>query len=64
MSDLGDRVLFLVIAGTGLGSLLMWWGGFVEAEVQGLRAYAFGGLLFVIFAAALILVWRSFRRME
>lgn len=64
MTDLGDRMLLLLIAGTGLGSLLMWWGGFVVAEVEGFRAYAFGALLLVIFLAALVLVWRSFRGMK
>lgn len=64
MTDVGDRLLLVLIAATGLGSLLMWWGGFVEAEVEGTRAYVFGGFLLLIFLAALVLIWRSYQQMD
>jgi len=64
MSDLSDRLLLLVIVGTALGSLIVWWSGFVEAEVVGILDFLLGSFLAVIFLAALVLAWRSAKRTE
>ena len=61
MADIDDRTLLLVIAATALGSVLMWWGGIVEAEHDGTIELMFGGFLVLMLLVALLMLWQSYR---
>lgn len=65
MGELSDRLLILIVAGTGLAVLLVGWaGGLVEAELAGMTESVVLGVLGLLFVAVLIGIWVEFGRVR
>ncbi|SEV88652.1 hypothetical protein [Natrinema salifodinae] len=65
MGEFTDRLLILIIAVVGLGSLIIaWLGGFVVAEMGGWMEIGGLAVLVVLFLVALVGVWHEFNTVE
>lgn len=65
MSEFTDRLLLLIIAVVGLGSLTVaWFGGFVVASASGWMRTAGLVVLVALFLLALIGVWHEFNDID
>ncbi|WP_254766961.1 hypothetical protein [Salinilacihabitans rarus] len=61
MSELGDRILLLIVAATGVSVLIAGWaGGLVEAEAGGWTELALFGFLGFLVFVLLVGLWRGF----
>lgn len=65
MSEFTDRLLLLIIAIVGLGSLIVAWiGGFVVAGMSGMTETIGLAVLVSLFLIALIGVWHEFNEID
>lgn len=65
MTDLGDRLVVVLIAATGFAVLIVGWaGGLIEAEVPGVSQYVLLGLLGFAFLAVLVGIWTAFGEVD
>ncbi|QLK26396.1 hypothetical protein HYG81_01890 [Natrinema zhouii] len=61
MSEFTDRLLILIIAVVGLGSMIVaWLGGYIVAEMSGMTETVGLAVLVLLFIGALIGVWHEF----
>ncbi|WP_226483190.1 hypothetical protein [Natrinema amylolyticum] len=65
MTEFTDRLLILLIAAVGFGSLLVgWFGGFVIPSTSGQLETVLMGVLVALFVAILIGIWVEFNRVS
>ncbi|WP_222918922.1 hypothetical protein [Natrinema sp. SYSU A 869] len=65
MSEFTDRLLILIIAVVGLGSLIVaWFGGFVMAGMAGWMQTVGLAALVALFLLSLVAVWHEFNDID
>lgn len=63
MTDLGDRILVLIVVATGLAGLFGWVGG-TFLEVSGTELVLAWVVLMVAYFLVLLGVWQLFKRVD
>lgn len=61
MTALGDRLVIMLIAVTGLAGLFAWWSGWIEGALGGSLEWLMRGVLIIIFLLLVAFIWRRSR---
>ena len=57
MTALGDRLVILIIAVTGIAGLFAFWSGFIEGMVEGWLKWALRAAMILLFLLLIGFVW-------
>lgn len=61
MTALGDRLVILLIAITGIAGVFAFWSGYIEAMFEGWLKWGLRGLTVLIFLILVAVIWRRSR---
>ncbi len=61
MSALGDRLVIMIIALTGLAGLFAFWSGYLEGQVSEPMEWVLRGMLVLLFVIIMLYIWRRSR---